>query len=229
MFSILAVPLRVNGKVNGRVNGEKLEDLDLQAYVVMVGARAYTAISKVPESVGYDIQSLHILGAVIGWLFAEPVGDSLNGYQLTGGVFNHTATLFFTNTSQKVVIRQKYIGLDVFDQLRLECDIQGDIPVLPDDSKIVIPEYREEYTVTSPGVIQSSASRYFTYTNLDQQEIVQAYSINQNFVFDSCKFDSAPAGTTWRLRVDKNFIGFDSKEQIIRYGMSNKIGPLGGN
>lgn len=205
-----------------------MEDLDLQAYVVMVGARAYTAISKVPESIGYDIQSLHILGGVIGWLFAEPIGEALNGYQITGGVFNHSATIVFTNTSQQVTIRQKYVGLDVFDQLRLECDIQGEIPVLPEESKISIPEYREEYTVTSPGVIQSSTSHYYTYKNLDQQDVVLGYTVNQNFLFDYCRFDSIPSGTTWSLRVEKNFIGFDDKEQIIRYGMSDKIGPLGG-
>lgn len=218
----------MNGKVNGAINGIPLDDLDLQSYVVLDSGRAYTAVSKVPEAIGFDIQSVSILGGVIGWLFATPIGDAENGYQITGGVFNHTATVYFGNSSQKLTIRQKYFGLDVFDQLRMECDIQGEIPTLPVDSKISISEYQEQYTFTAPGVIQSSSSHQYKFTNLDNQEIVHAYTVDQNFIFDYCKFESLPESRTSRLRVGKYFIGFDSREKIIRFGMSNKVGPLGG-
>ncbi|RZB39705.1 nidogen-1 [Asbolus verrucosus] len=144
------VPLRVNGKVSGNINGERLDNLDLQSYIVMVDGRAYTAISKIPESIGFDIQSLQILGGVIGYVFAKPIRNALNAYQITGGVFNHTATLRFLNTSETIIIKQKYIGLDVFDQLRLETNIQGEIPNLPFDSKITVDEYQEQYTQTAP-------------------------------------------------------------------------------
>lgn len=63
------LPLRVNGKVNGHINGERLDNLDLQSYIVMTDGRAYTAISKIPEGIGSDIQSLQILGGVIGLVF----------------------------------------------------------------------------------------------------------------------------------------------------------------
>lgn len=76
---IAGLPLRVSGKVNGKINGEKLENLDLQSYVVTSDGRAYTAISKVPESIGEDIQTLQILGSVIGYLFAQPVRKAVNG------------------------------------------------------------------------------------------------------------------------------------------------------
>lgn len=168
------------------------------------------------------------MGAVIAWLFAEPTGDALNGYQLTGGEFNHSATIFFTNTSQKVNVRQKFLGLDVFDQLRLESDVQGDIPILPEDSQISISEYQEQYTLTAPGVVQSSSSNFFTY-DVNGQQVTQLYRVDQNFMFNYCKFEQIPIGTTWRLKVGRNFIAFDKKEKIIRYGLSNKIGPLGGN
>lgn len=225
---IADVPLRVNGKVHGKLNGEKLDDLDLQSYVILTGAKAYTAVSNVPESIGFSSQTLQILGAVIGWLFAEPVREGINGYQLSGGYVNHSATVYFTNTSQKFTLRQKFSGLDVFDQLRMEADIQGEIPTLPLNSKIIIQEYQEQYTLTAPGVIQSSSSHYFTYTDSSNNQVVQLYRVDQNFVFDYCKFESTPVGTTWRLRVGKNFIAYDSTERIIRFGMNNKVGPLGG-
>ncbi|KAJ8949810.1 hypothetical protein NQ318_000508 [Aromia moschata] len=129
------VPLRVNGKIHGNINGEQLDGLDLQSYIAMADGRAYTAVSKIPTGIGFDSQSLQILG----------------GISTDWGVFNHTATVTFFNTSQVVRIKQKFLGLDVFDQLRLEADIQGDIPHLPIDSKVIIDEYEEQYTLTGPG------------------------------------------------------------------------------
>lgn len=68
---------------------------------------------------------LHILGSVIGWLFAKPAGTAQNGYQLTGGVFNHTADITFPGTPHRISITQRYTGLDLFDQLRLEGEVTG--------------------------------------------------------------------------------------------------------
>lgn len=86
MFLSADIPIRVNGKISGEMNGVSLSDLDLQAYVVPADGRTYTAISVVPPSVGYDLQSFNILGTSIGWLFARPVKGALNGYQLTGNI-----------------------------------------------------------------------------------------------------------------------------------------------
>jgi len=80
----LDIPIRVNGKLEGNINGLPLTDMDLQAYVVPADGRTYTAVSIIPPSVGYDMQSLNVIGASIGWLFARPVKGALNGYQLTG-------------------------------------------------------------------------------------------------------------------------------------------------
>lgn len=220
-------PLRVNGKVTGKINGEHLENLDLQSYIVMTDGRAYTAVSKIPESIGFDIQSLQILGSVIGFLFAKPIRNAYNGYQLTGGVFNHSAKITFSNTSQVIQIKQKYLGLDVFDQLRIEIDIQGELPPLPVDAKIIIDEYQEQYTMTQPGVIQMTGSRIYKYNNAYNEEIEVHYEIDQTFLFDYCKFENNSVGETWKLKVGKNFISYESREQIIRFGLSNKITPLG--
>lgn len=76
--------MRVNGKVSGVINGINFTDFDLQAYVVPKDGRSYTALSRVPLNVGYDMQSLNILGTTIGWLFAKPTKGALNGYQITG-------------------------------------------------------------------------------------------------------------------------------------------------
>lgn len=221
-------PLRVNGKITGKINGEKLVNLDLQSYIVMTDSRAYTAISKIPESIGTDIQSLQILGSSIGYLFAKPIRGAINGYQLTGGIFNYTAQLFFQNTNQSIAITQKYHGLDLFDQLRLEANIQGEIPNLPNGVKVIIDEYQEEYTITAPGIIQSSSNRVFKYQDENGTEIVHPYSVYQSFQFEECKYRNSSFGNSWKLKVGKNFISYEATEQIIRFGLSNKVTPIGG-
>lgn len=224
LFSHLDVPLRVNGKVNGVLNGVSLEQLDLQSYIVMTDGRAYTAISRVPREIGYSVQMLQVLGGLIGFLFAKPIGDVMNGYQLTGGVFNQSATIDF-HTGQQVKITHTYSGLDVFDQLRLEVNIQGTAPEFNGELKLALPDYEESYTLTAPGAIISHAKH--TYRNTETQE-EYPYSIQQYIDYNVCKYASPPDHLSWKLKVSKNFIGFENKEQIIRFGMSNKVTPISG-
>lgn len=54
----LESPLRVNGKVKGLFNGVVLDDSDLFSYIVPQDGRAYTAIAKIPERLGYDLQTV---------------------------------------------------------------------------------------------------------------------------------------------------------------------------
>jgi nidogen (entactin) len=87
------LPQRINGKVSGKVNGVTFQDEDLHSYVVTSDGRAYTAVSKMNETIGFDLQPLSIIGGVIGWLFARPTSSNApNGYQLTGNF----------NTSSKI-------------------------------------------------------------------------------------------------------------------------------
>ncbi|CAH1124061.1 unnamed protein product [Ceutorhynchus assimilis] len=221
------VPLRANGKVNGKLNGERLENLDLQSYIVTADGRAYTAISKVPESIGADIQTLQVLGSVIGYLFAKPVRGAINGFEKTGGLLNHTSTITFLNSSQVVHVNQKFLGLDVYDYLKVEIDIQGEIPTLPPNAQIIIDEYQEQYTQTSKGLIQMSADRAYIYTSQDAQEITNVFRIEQTLEFGSCAYINDTVGESWTLKVGRNFISYESREQIIRFGLSNKITPIG--
>lgn len=79
------IPQRINGKVSGKINGLSFQDEDLHSYVVTSDGRAYTAVSKMNESIGFDLQPLSMLGGVVGWLFARSTSiNAPNGYQLTG-------------------------------------------------------------------------------------------------------------------------------------------------
>jgi nidogen (entactin) len=96
------IPQRINGKVSGKINGLSFQDEDLHSYVVTSDGRAYTAVSKMNETIGFDLQPLSMLGGVVGWLFARSTSiNAPNGYQLTGmyplrGMFPwETARVFY--------------------------------------------------------------------------------------------------------------------------------------
>jgi len=78
------VPLRIIGRISGTLNGIEFSSRDLQCYVQTKDGRTYTALSRVPEEIGASFQLLGNMGGVIGWLFAKPVSDTENGYELTG-------------------------------------------------------------------------------------------------------------------------------------------------
>jgi len=81
-------PQRISGKVSGMVNGVEISDVDLHSYVVTNDGRTYTAISRIPDRIGYSLQSLYAVGSILGFLFALPQQPMLhNGFVLTGACF----------------------------------------------------------------------------------------------------------------------------------------------
>ncbi|XP_045494684.1 nidogen [Colias croceus] len=220
------VPLRVHGKLKGVLNNVNLNDVDVQAYVVVADGRSYTALSQAPSSLGSSLQLLSVFGGVVGWLFARPSGTAKNGYQLTGAQFNHTADIYFPETNDRVIIEQEYMGHDVFDQITLEADIRGTVPTIAKGSRLEVTEFEEQYTTVEAGLVHSVSTR--TYINkLTGQQYLQR--VSQTFSFNTCKFapfseeDKIPL----TLKATKNYLGYEVRENIVRYGTSNKIALMG--
>ncbi|XP_023223735.1 nidogen-1-like [Centruroides sculpturatus] len=217
-------PQRLNGKVNGILNDFQLEDVDLHAYVVTADGRTYTAVSRAPPSIGYDMQSLTILGGVIGWLFALPGKDARNGFMTTGGAFNRTAEIKFPQSGHHVTVKEQFLGPDVFNYMKLNIEIRGSLPTIPYGSKIDIDDFEEEYTKVSNGVIRSHSSRSY---RLEGNNLEVPFTVDQTISYTICEFEPQdPKLDIMRLKVTRNFIVYDDKEQIVRYAMSNKISPL---
>lgn len=91
-IDLLGSPQRVNGKVRGRIfvgNNPVpvvFENTDLHSYVVMNQGRAYTAISTIPETLGYSLLPLASIGGIIGWMFAVEQQGYRNGFSITGNI-----------------------------------------------------------------------------------------------------------------------------------------------
>lgn len=147
------IPIRVTGSISGHIGSSSISS-QLQAYIVMVDGRAYTAISALSGDLGPKVQLLQVIGGVIGWLFAKPIGATLNGYQITGGKFNHSSNIRF-QTGENLQITQRYIGLNLWDQLAAEIEISGDVPAVHEGVKVTMEDFIEEYTSSGPNSIQA--------------------------------------------------------------------------
>ncbi|CAH1275737.1 NID1, partial [Branchiostoma lanceolatum] len=224
-------PQRVNGKVEGtvRLSGKDevdLRDIDLHSYVVVNDGRAYTAMSRIEENVGYAMQPLSTIGGIIGWLFGLPQANAVNGYTLTGGVFKRTAVVTFRPGNQVFQVEQDFQGVDEFGYLTMTTKLSGELPPIAAGDKVVVGEYQEIYQKTAPGLIKSIASRGYTVANR-----VYNYTWDQTIEYDEAGCNLPNEGlVTDSLRVDvsRNFVFFDNKEEIVRYAMTTKVSPMAG-
>jgi nidogen (entactin) len=167
------VPLRVTGGITGHINSVNIQ-AQLQAYVVMVDGRAYTAISALNADSGPKVQLLEVIGGVIGWLFAKPVGSTLNGYQITGGKFNHTSNIRF-QSGENLHITQRFVGLNLWDQLATEIEISGDVPEIHEGVKVTMEDFVEEYTSSGPNTIQAVTNHKIELSSGDPDIEYTAY------------------------------------------------------
>ncbi|XP_031368253.1 nidogen isoform X4 [Apis dorsata] len=220
------VPLRVNGRISGTINGVEFLARDLQCYVQTKDGRTYTALSRVPEEIGASFQLLGNLGGVIGWLFAKPIGETKNGYELTGGLFNHTAELTFPSTGDKVTIRSNYLGLDVFGQLKMQAQIEGTLPQLGRDTDLDYGDYDELYTRVQTGVIRSRAERICKLTEGGESRELD-FIQDETIYYNECPYLTVePEDDTTRLKFFRGVTTYEATEGIIRFAVNTKVAPL---
>ncbi|XP_012343370.1 nidogen isoform X2 [Apis florea] len=220
------VPLRVNGRISGTINGVEFLARDLQCYVQTKDGRTYTALSRVPEEIGASFQLLGNLGGVIGWLFAKPIGETKNGYELTGGLFNHTAELSFPSTGDKVTIRSNYLGLDVFGQLKMQAQIEGTLPQLGRETGLDYGDYDELYTRVQTGVIRSRAERICKLTEGGENRELD-FIQDETIYYNECPYLTVePEDDTTRLKFFRGVTTYEATEGIIRFAVNTKVAPL---
>ncbi|GAB6025426.1 hypothetical protein CHUAL_011172 [Chamberlinius hualienensis] len=222
------VPQRINGVVTGMLNGVEIVEADLHSYVVTSEGRQYTAVSRVPEMIGFDMQLLISFGGVVGWLFASPQGKAKNGFQLTGGIFNCTTEIQFPQTGHSVSIKQVFTGVDAFNYLRVKSEIKGTVPVVPGGAQLAVNDFTEEFSEIESGLIRSQAKHVFKFEGQATQET--PFKLTMLISFDDCEHSPKDSELhTLRIQHSRTFYMYDRSEQIVRYGSSNKITTLGGD
>ncbi|KAG8123557.1 hypothetical protein E2320_018894 [Naja naja] len=233
-------PQRVNGKVKGQIFvGNNpipvvFENTDLHSYVVMNHGRAYTAISTIPETLGFSLLPLASIGGIIGWMFAVEQEGYQNGFSVTGGEFTRQAEVTFLSNNEKLTIKQKFSGIDEHGHLTISTELEGKVPEIPFGSSVHIEPYTELYH-SSSSVITSSSTREYTVTEPERNGVSPTYTVSyqwrQTISFDECIHDDFhhSGSATQQLSVDSVFVLYNKEEQILRYAMSNSIGPIDGS
>ncbi|KAK7504328.1 hypothetical protein BaRGS_00004632, partial [Batillaria attramentaria] len=227
MVIVTEVPQRLNGRVHGTVNGVQLSNLDMHTYVVTSDGRTYTAISRVPSTIGPAMETLNTIGGAIGWLFAIPTSSmALNGFSYTGGVFNRTAVVNFqrgNRTIHTVRITQRFFGHDALNNLRMDTRIDGDLPTIALSSKVTIDDYNENYKRLGPGLIKSFSVRTYRVN-----DVAFRYTWDTTLTYEECDADPSPDLHTMRLAVTRNYVRHNEQDQVVRYAMSNKVSVMSG-
>ncbi|XP_008281347.1 nidogen-2 isoform X7 [Stegastes partitus] len=224
-------PQRVSGKVSGTVTvgstPVQLNNIDLHAYIVVGDGRAYTAISEVPEPVGWALMPLAPIGELFGWLFALELPNSQAGFKITGAEFTRHAEVLFYPGNQRLSIVQTGRGLDDHNHLTVDTVLSGSVPFLPPGAEVTMDPFKETYQYY-PSVATSSSVREFSVVSAERGSESFTFQLKQNLTYRDCRHDNrAAALETLQITMERVFVMYVKEERILRYAITNKISPVG--
>ncbi|XP_029300808.1 nidogen-2 [Cottoperca gobio] len=224
-------PQRVSGKVSGTVTvgstPVELNNIDLHAYIVVGDGRAYTAISEVPEPVGWALMPLAPIGELFGWLFALELPNSQAGFKIIGAEFTRRAEVIFYPGNQRLSIIQTGRGLDDHHHLTVDTVINGNVPFLPPGAEVTMDPFKETYQYY-PSVATSSSVREYTVVSAEQGSESFSFQLKQNITYRDCRHDNrAAVPETLQITMERVFVMYVKEERILRYAITNKISPVG--
>uniref|UniRef100_A0A8C7RVE6 Nidogen 2 n=1 Tax=Oncorhynchus mykiss TaxID=8022 RepID=A0A8C7RVE6_ONCMY len=223
-------PHRVNGKVSGTVivgsTPVDLNSVDLHAYIVVSDGRAYTAISEVPEPVGWALMPVAPIGELFGWLFALELPNSQAGFKITGAEFTRHAEVTFYPGNQRLSIVQTAQGLDSENHLSVDTRLHGDVPFIAPGATVQMEPYKETYQYY-PSVVRSTSVREFTVVSAERGSETFTFQLHQNITYHDCRYGPRAGPETLQLTTERVFVMYVKDENILRYAITNKISPVG--
>ncbi|MEQ2267188.1 hypothetical protein XENORESO_002842, partial [Xenotaenia resolanae] len=224
-------PQRVSGKVSGTVmvgsTPVELNNIDLHAYIVVGDGRAYTAISEIPEPVGWAMMPVSPIGELFGWLFALELPNSQAGFKVTGAEFSRHAEVVFSPGNQRLSITQTGRGLDENNHLSMDTVIHGNVPFIPPGAEVTMEPFKETYQYY-PSVATSSSVREFSIVSAERGIESFTFHLKQNITYRDCRHGNrAPTSETLQINMERVFVMYVKEEQILRYAITNKISPVG--
>uniref|UniRef100_A0A667WUR5 Nidogen 2 n=1 Tax=Myripristis murdjan TaxID=586833 RepID=A0A667WUR5_9TELE len=226
-------PQRVSGKVNGVVTvgltPVELNNIDLHAYIVVGDGRAYTAISEVPEPVGWALMPVSPIGELFGWLFALELPNSQGGFKITGAEFTRHAEVVFHPGNQHLSITQTARGLDDHNHLTVDTVVNGNVPFLPPGATVTMEPFKEIYQFYPSGnhIATSTSVREYSVVSAERGSESLSFQLKQNITYRDCRHDNRAGPETLQITMERVFVMYVKEERILRYAITNKIGPVG--
>lgn len=79
-------------------------------------------------------------------------------------------------------------------------------------------------------VATSTSVREFTVVSAERGSESFSFQLKQNITYEDCRHDnSASAPETLQITMERVFVMYVKEERILRYAITNKISPVGGN
>ena len=180
---------RIEGTIEGGFNGIQMETIDVFTYVETATGLQHTALSKIPTEKGKSLLLLDTLGNIFGWLFPKNTSDSeagklLNGFQLTGGIFNRTVTIHL-GERYSISIQQKFTYQPSRDAYNVYMYLSGTLPDVSNEATIKIPPFQETYRRDNPGFIRAYDERHISVIE-NGAETKYRVTIDQQIHFIEC-------------------------------------------
>ncbi|XP_031431207.1 LOW QUALITY PROTEIN: hemicentin-1 [Clupea harengus] len=157
-------PQRARGSIIGNINDVEFGVAILNATISdnQSGPRIIQAtISNVPRSLGPAMRKLISLLNPIYWTTAQEVGEAVNGYTLTDGIFRRETQVEFA-TGEILRITHVARGLDSDGVLLLDIVVNGHVLQLPSNADISLKDYSEDYIQTGAGQLYAQSTRMFS-------------------------------------------------------------------
>ncbi|XP_051803642.1 hemicentin-1 [Acanthochromis polyacanthus] len=177
-------PQKARGSIIGNINDVEFGIAILNATITdsKSGSKIIKAtISNVPRTLGPAMRKLISILNPIYWTTAQEIGEAVNGYTLTGGVFRRETQVEFATGE---ILRMTHFarGLDSDGALLLDIVVNGHILQLPSQADISIKDYTEDYIQTGPGQLYALSTRIFS---IDKESV--PYSWNHTISYDLSK------------------------------------------
>lgn len=78
-------------------------------------------------------------------------------------------------------------------------------------------------------VATSTSVREFTVVSAERGSESFSFQLKQNITYEDCRHDNrAPALETLQITMERVFVMYVTEERILRYAITNKISPVGG-
>ncbi|XP_068599564.1 hemicentin-1 [Brachionichthys hirsutus] len=174
-------PREARGNIIGNINDIDFGISILNATITEseTGGRIVKAtITNVPQTLGPAMRKLISILNPVYWTTAQEIGEAVNGFTLTDGIFRRETQVEFA-TGEILTMTHVARGLDSDGAMLLDIVVNGHILQLPSHADISIKDYTEDYIQTGPGQLYALSTRLFS---VDGESV--PYSWNHTVSYD---------------------------------------------
>ncbi|XP_047673954.1 hemicentin-1 isoform X2 [Tachysurus fulvidraco] len=174
-------PQKARGNIIGTINDVEFGIAFLNATIFNSpsgGRVIHATITNIPRSLGPGMRKLISLLNPIYWTTAQEIGEAVNGYTLTDGIFRRETQVEFATGE---ILRMTHVarGVDTDGALLLDIVVNGHILQLPSNADIGLKDYTEDYIQTGRGQLYALSTRMFT---VDRVSV--PYSWNHTILYE---------------------------------------------